>query len=115
MVPGEQQRVRAALLVLGALPVAAPPEPTGSGHARPVPSTIGLDFTRVAACPHEAGRRRGRAITQAELSRLAGVDVRTIRRAESGRHWPSVETVQRIADALGIPREQMQALWLCVS
>ena len=114
VVPGEEQRVRAALLALGAHPVAAPPEPSRSGHARPAPSTIALDFTRIAACRHEAGRRRGRALTQAELARLAGVDVRTIRRAESGRHWPSVETVQRIADALGIPREQMQALWLRV-
>jgi transcriptional regulator with XRE-family HTH domain len=39
-------------------------------------------------------------MTQEGLARLAGVDVRTVRNAESGRHSPNRQTLRRLKDAI---------------
>jgi transcriptional regulator with XRE-family HTH domain len=40
-------------------------------------------------------------LTQEELARRAGVDVRTVRNAETGRRRPSLRTLGRLAEVLG--------------
>jgi transcriptional regulator with XRE-family HTH domain len=40
-------------------------------------------------------------ITQAELARRTGIHRPNIARVEAGRHTPSLETVARLAEALG--------------
>lgn len=47
--------------------------------------------------------RLRRNLTQDELAARAGVDQTTISSLETGRHTnPTLETVQRLADALGV-------------
>lgn len=46
--------------------------------------------------------RESAGITQAELARRLGVHQPLVARWESGRRMPKVETLQRIADALGL-------------
>lgn len=41
-------------------------------------------------------------ITQAELSRRTGIHRPNIARVEAGRHTPSLETISRLAEALGV-------------
>jgi len=45
-------------------------------------------------------RRRAAGLSQVELARRAGVRAETINRIEKGKHSPSVETVERITQAL---------------
>ncbi|RMD68282.1 MAG: XRE family transcriptional regulator [Gammaproteobacteria bacterium] len=47
--------------------------------------------------------RRARGLSQNELSRLTGVAQGTISRVEHGEQIPSMNTVRRIAAALGVP------------
>ena len=50
--------------------------------------------------------RMGRALTQAELAELAGVDTKTIEHAELG--WPlKPATIKGIAAALGLEPEEI--------
>ena len=44
----------------------------------------------------------GKGMTQKELGKRCGIDEANIRKYESGRQRPKMETLQRIADALGI-------------
>ena len=46
--------------------------------------------------------RKERGLTQRELGGLSGVDQATISMAESGRRQPHLETLGRLADALGV-------------
>jgi transcriptional regulator with XRE-family HTH domain len=45
--------------------------------------------------------RRRHGISQEELARRVGTTKSAISRLESGRHWPNVETLWRIAEAVG--------------
>lgn len=47
--------------------------------------------------------RQIRGLTQKELGERMGVDASTVRKYESGRLNPKIETVQKIADALEMP------------
>ncbi|RMD69285.1 MAG: XRE family transcriptional regulator [Gammaproteobacteria bacterium] len=47
--------------------------------------------------------RRARRLSQRELSRLTGLAQGTISRIEQGEQIPSMDTVRRIAAALGVP------------
>ena len=47
--------------------------------------------------------RTEKGLTQKELGNLCGMADSAIRRYESGRATPKLETVQKIADALEIP------------
>ncbi|WP_369183344.1 helix-turn-helix domain-containing protein [Streptomyces sp. Y1] len=56
----------------------------------------------------EVGRRiRGHRIavglSQVQLAERAGLDHRTISRAENGRHAISIDVIYRIASGLGVP------------
>lgn len=46
--------------------------------------------------------RESAGITQAELARRLGITQPAVARWESGRRQPRVESLQRIADALGL-------------
>lgn len=46
--------------------------------------------------------RQYAGITQAELSRRTGIHRPNIARVEAGRHTPSLETISRLAEALGV-------------
>lgn len=47
-------------------------------------------------------RREGLNVTQEALSELSGVGLRTIKLFESGKGNPTLETLQKIADVLGL-------------
>jgi y4mF family transcriptional regulator len=47
-------------------------------------------------------RRKSLSITQEHLAELAGVGLRTIKAIESGEGNPTLETVLKIADVLGM-------------
>ena len=46
--------------------------------------------------------RKERGLTQRRLTELSGVDQTTISLVESGKRWPRFETLERLADALGV-------------
>lgn len=48
-------------------------------------------------------QRVRRSWTQADLSERAGLKVPNLCRLEKGKHLPSLETLEKVADALGIP------------
>ncbi len=52
---------------------------------------------RIRALRLEAG------LTQAELARRTGIHRPNIARVEAGRHTPSLETIARLAQAIGVP------------
>jgi DNA-binding XRE family transcriptional regulator len=61
-----------------------------------------------AISPKEIGQRitwlrKSRKITQGELAAKTGIQRANIARIESGRHSPSLETLERIADSLQTP------------
>jgi DNA-binding XRE family transcriptional regulator len=41
-------------------------------------------------------------LTQTEVARRAGISQPAYARIERGRHWPHVETIQKVANALGL-------------
>jgi DNA-binding XRE family transcriptional regulator len=47
--------------------------------------------------------RAKRVWTLADMSLLTGIKVPNLSRLEKGRHLPSLETLERVADALGLP------------
>ena len=47
-------------------------------------------------------RREMLQVTQEELARLSGVGLRTLKQFESGKGNPTLLTIQKIADVLGL-------------
>ncbi len=47
-------------------------------------------------------RREALGVTQAHLAELAGVGIRTLKEIESGTGNPTVETLVKLADVLGM-------------
>jgi transcriptional regulator with XRE-family HTH domain len=47
--------------------------------------------------------RSAAALTQGQLSERSGIEVPHLSRLESGAHLPSLKTLNRVADALGVP------------
>jgi hypothetical protein len=47
--------------------------------------------------------RAARGWTLAELSARTGIKVPNLSRLEKGRHMPSLETLEKVADAMGLP------------
>ena len=47
--------------------------------------------------------RRANKLTQEEFAEKVGLDIRTIARAESGKHRPSAQTMEMIALAFEVP------------
>ncbi len=66
------------------------------GHA-----DIPIDGARLGARLRELRLEAG--LTQAELARRTGIHRPNIARVEAGRHTPSLETLARIATAIGVP------------
>lgn len=47
-------------------------------------------------------RREMLQVTQEELARLSGVGLRTLKQFESGKGNPTLQTIEKIADVLGL-------------
>jgi transcriptional regulator with XRE-family HTH domain len=47
-------------------------------------------------------RREMMQVTQEALSEISGVGLRTLKQVESGKGNPTVKTLQKLADALGL-------------
>ncbi len=86
--------------------------------------TLELDVATVAPAPGRAdaipidGARLGArlrelrlsaGLTQAELARRTGIHRPNIARVEAGRHTPSLETLARLATAIGVPTTRVLA------
>jgi len=54
-------------------------------------------------------------LSQEDLAREAGVDVKTLRDFERGRRTPRLSTVRRVADALGLEDRDRESLCVAVS
>lgn len=63
-------------------------------------SDIAIDGERLGARLREL--RLAAGLTQAELARRTGIHRPNIARVEAGRHTPSLETLARIANAIGV-------------
>ena len=72
----------------------APPI-NGNGHG-----TVAIDGVRLGARLREL--RVAAGLTQAELARRTGIHRPNIARVEAGRHTPSLETLARLASAIGV-------------
>jgi transcriptional regulator with XRE-family HTH domain len=47
-------------------------------------------------------RRENLKVNQENLAKLSGVGLRTIKQFESGKGNPTIQTIQKIADVLGL-------------
>ena len=74
----------------------------------PSPNTDGsysAEHVRVMLCNKVIQQRKAAGLTQAQLAKRAGIRVETVSRLESGRHVPSIRTLQKIEAAVaGRPR-----------
>jgi DNA-binding XRE family transcriptional regulator len=76
--------------------------PNGSGHSPDPDGGAGaVDGARLGARLREL--RLAAGLTQAELARRTGIHRPNIARVEAGRHTPSLETLARLASAIGVP------------
>jgi transcriptional regulator with XRE-family HTH domain len=48
------------------------------------------------------GRRENLKVNQENLAKLSGVGLRTLKQFESGKGNPTLQTIQKIADVLGL-------------
>jgi DNA-binding XRE family transcriptional regulator len=69
--------------------------PADSDGSRPA-----IAFARVSVARGIMAERRALGLTQETLAKLAGVRQETLSRLESGKHSPTVRTVERIDRAL---------------
>jgi DNA-binding XRE family transcriptional regulator len=76
----------------------------GHGNAQ----AVALDGEKLGA--RLKAFRLAAGLTQAELARRTGIHRPNIARVEAGRHTPSLETLSRIANAIGVsPTEVLSA------
>jgi len=47
-------------------------------------------------------RREGLKVTQENLAKLSGVGLRTLKQFEGGKGNPTLQTIQKLADTLGL-------------
>ncbi len=66
-----------------------------------------IDGPRLGARLRELRLKAG--LTQAELARRTGIHRPNIARVEAGRHTPSLETLARLAEAIGVPTTRVLA------
>lgn len=91
--PAELRRLkRLAALQEAALPAYPPVDARGT---MPAKEAISVSIARTLIT-----KRQAAGLTQEALARLAGVRQETICRLESGKHSPTVRTVERIEQAL---------------
>lgn len=86
-----------AALVLAAESVA----PRATEAINGVHQGAALDGAKVGSRLREL--RKAAGLTQAELARRTGIHRPNIARVEAGRHTPSLDTLARIAAAIGVP------------
>jgi DNA-binding XRE family transcriptional regulator len=79
----------------------------GTGGRSAQPSGNGLDSAGTVDGARLGARLRelrlAAGLTQAELARRTGIHRPNIARVEAGRHTPSLETLARLASAIGVP------------
>jgi predicted transcriptional regulator len=68
-----------------------------------------LDYIRASIARDIIRQRKALGLTQAELAALAGVREETLCRLESGKHSPTVRTVEKIDRALKQAAKKEQA------
>lgn len=59
-----------------------------------------IDFARASIARTLASSRKAAGLSQGALAKLAGLRTETISRIESGKHTPTVDTLERIDKAL---------------
>jgi DNA-binding XRE family transcriptional regulator len=82
----------------------------GVNHTAPsngLNGAISIDGARLGARLREL--RLAAGLTQAELARRTGIHRPNIARVEAGRHTPSLETLARLASAIGVPTTHVLA------
>lgn len=97
---GKSFDVQAAQLV----PPRVEGSPSSSGQLAAATQELALssiDGTKLGARVREL--RLAAGLTQAELARRTGIHRPNIARVEAGRHTPSLETLARLAAAIGVP------------
>jgi DNA-binding XRE family transcriptional regulator len=88
-------------LVIRAGTVAANSARSGQAGGNGLDSAGSVDGARLGARLREL--RLAAGLTQAELARRTGIHRPNIARVEAGRHTPSLETLARLASAIGVP------------
>ncbi len=73
----------------------------GAPHVNGTAAPLPIDGARLGARLREL--RLAAGLTQAELARRTGIHRPNIARVEAGRHTPSLETLARLASAIGVP------------
>jgi DNA-binding XRE family transcriptional regulator len=76
--------------------------------AQQAPATLG-DVDGVRLGQRLRALRLAAGLTQAELARRTGIHRPNIARVEAGRHTPSLETLARLAAAIGVPTARVLA------
>jgi DNA-binding XRE family transcriptional regulator len=76
------------------------------GHV--APASLG-DVDGVRLGQRLRALRLAAGLTQAELARRTGIHRPNIARVEAGRHTPSLETLARLAAAIGVPTTRVLA------
>ena len=91
-------------LAASALVLAPAPTASSSGQVAAASQQLALssiDGTKLGTRIREL--RLAAGLTQAELARRTGIHRPNIARVEAGRHTPSLETLARLAAAIGVP------------
>lgn len=70
-------------------------------HANGLSALLPIDGVKLGARLREL--RLAAGLTQAELARRTGIHRPNIARVEAGRHTPSLDTLARLASAIGVP------------
>lgn len=69
------------------------PAPNADGSFSP-------EHVKVMLCNKVIQQRKNAGLTQAQLAKRAGIRIETISRLESGKHIPSVRTMEKIEAAI---------------
>lgn len=96
---GREVTVRAAAVALSST--------SRNGAVNGANGTGPIDGARLGARLREL--RVAAGLTQAELARRTGIHRPNIARVEAGRHTPSLETLARLATAIGVPTTHVLA------
>ena len=94
---GRELTIRASAVVS----VAGQPAMQSSHNGSGLDGAGAVDGARLGARLREL--RLAAGLTQAELARRTGIHRPNIARVEAGRHTPSLETLARLATAIGVP------------
>ena len=78
------------------------PKPDANGH---FPA---IEYTRISLARSIIRERTALGLTQQQLAKLAGVREETLSRLESGKHSPTVRTVEKIERALQKAAKKLQ-------